>query len=431
MNEDFLAFIWQHQHFDHASLRTQSGDKITVLRPGHRNSDAGPDFVEARLEIDGLLWAGTVEIHARTSGWNAHGHQENKAYSSVILHVVWENDLAMEHYPNTHIPVLTLKDRVSRELLNRYLSILETLHDIPCERQFGDVPMLEKYTMIDRGLIERLEHKSHVISGMLERNNGDWDETAWQLLARYFGAKINADAFQNLAGRIPLRLLLKHRHNLLQLEALLLGTAGLIPPGAASGYISDLQKEYKFLSGKYRLEKSRLEPIEWKLLRLRPAGFPTVRIAQLASLIHRNGNLFSLLTAFGTPAEFANALKSVQSAYWHTHYHFGKPAKTLVPIMGNEAIRILIINAAAPILATYGFRTDNQNYVEKAVGLLEETPGENNKITRKWRKLGLKLSSSASSQGATEWYNQYCSAKRCLNCNVGSSLLSKKMLRNC
>ncbi|GAA4440609.1 DUF2851 family protein [Ravibacter arvi] len=430
MNEDFLAYLWQHQYFDRIALQTVSGSSLTPLRPGHRNSDAGPDFLEARIEIDGILWAGTVEIHVRTSDWNLHKHHNDRSYGSVILHVVWENDLAPDHYPNNHVPVLSLKDRVSPDMLALYTTMLQNLQDIPCESQFEGVSMLQKYNMIDKTLIARLQRKSVAISEMLTRNKGDWDETAWQLIARYFGARINADAFQKLAERVPLRLMLRHRADLLQLEALLFGTAHLIPGESTAGYVADLKRQYLFLSGKYGL-RDRLDPIEWKLLRLRPAGFPTVRIAQLAALIHRNGNLFSLLTSFGSFGEIARALKSVQSPYWHTHYHFGKPAKGLVPPMGAEAVYLILINAAAPILAAYGFKTDTPQYLDKAIGLLEETPAENNKITRKWRKLGIRLNTSAASQGATEWYQQYCSARRCLYCSVGNALLSRNPAKNC
>ncbi len=426
MNEDFLAFVWQHQYFDHSTLQTLSGDKITVLRPGFRNTNAGPDFFEARIEIGGILWIGNVELHIRTSGWNHHGHSLDKNYDSVILHVVWENDLPMENHPNTRIPVLELRHRVDPGMTNRYLAILEAIQDIPCGHQFSEVPPLVKSSMTDRVLVERLQNKSVVILEMLARNNSDWDETAWQLLARYFGAKVNADAFQNLAEQIPLKILLKHRNDLLQLEALLLGTAGLIPSGTSSGYISDLKREYTFLSEKYGLGKKRLDTIEWKMFRLRPAGFPTVRIAQLASLVCRNGNLFSLLTSFETTSQFVTSLRCIQSAYWHTHYHFGKPARTLVPPMGIEAVYTLIVNAAAPLLAAYSFKTDNRSYLDRAVRLLEELPAENNRITRKWKQLGLEMSSSASTQGATEWYHRYCTLKRCLSCSVGNVLLKKK-----
>ncbi|ODS83228.1 MAG: hypothetical protein ABS46_06930 [Cytophagaceae bacterium SCN 52-12] len=426
MNEDFLAFVWQHQYFDHSALNTLSGHKITVLRPGYRNTNAGPDFFEARIEIGGMLWIGNVELHVRTSGWNQHGHSSDKNYDSVILHVVWENDLPMEDHPNTRIPVMELRHRVDPGMTDRYLAILETMQDIPCGRQFPGVPPLVKSSMTDRVLVERLQNKSVVISDMLARNNGDWDETAWQLLARYFGAKVNADAFQSLAERIPLKILLRHRDDFLQLEALLLGTAGLIPSATASGYVSDLKREYTFLSKKYGLEKKRLDAIEWKMFRLRPAGFPAVRIAQLASLVSRNGNLFSLLTSFETTSQFVTSLRCIQSAYWHTHYHFGRPARTLVPPMGIEAVYTLVINAAAPLLAAYSFKTDNRSYLDRAVRLLEEIPAENNRITRKWKQLGLEMSSAASSQGATEWYHRYCILKRCLSCAVGNVLLKKK-----
>ncbi len=427
MNEDFLAFVWQHQYFDHSTLQTLSGDKITVLRPGYRNTNAGPDFFEARIKICGMLWIGNVELHVRTSGWNQHGHSFDKNYDSVILHVVWENDLPMENHPNTRIPVMELRSRVDPGMTDRYLAILEALQDIPCGNQFAGAPPLVKSSMMDRVLIERLQNKSGVILNMLAGNNGDWNETTWQLLARYFGAKVNADAFQNLAERIPLKILLKHRNDLLQLEGLLLGTAGLIPSGKTAGYVSDLKREYVFLSEKYGLGKKRLGAIEWKMFRLRPAGSPVVRISQLASLISRNGNLFSMLTSFETTSQFVASLRCIQSAYWHTHYHFGRPAKTLVPPMGLEAVYTLIVNAAAPLLAAYGLKTDNSTYLDRAIRLLEEIPAENNRITRRWKDLGLEISSAASSQGVTEWYHHYCTLKRCLSCSVGNVLLKRKM----
>lgn len=427
MNEDFLAFVWQHQYFDHSTLQTLSGDKITVLRPGYRNTNAGPDFFEARIKIGGMLWIGNVELHVRTSGWNQHGHSFDKNYDSVILHVVWENDLPMENHPNTRIPVMELRSRVDPGMTDRYLAILEALQDIPCGNQFAGAPPLVKSSMMDRVLIERLQNKSGVILNMLAGNNGDWNETTWQLLARYFGAKVNADAFQNLAERIPLKILLKHRNDLLQLEGLLLGTAGLIPSGKTAGYVSDLKREYVFLSEKYGLGKKRLGAIEWKMFRLRPAGSPVVRISQLASLISRNGNLFSMLTSFETTSQFVASLRCIQSAYWHTHYHFGRPAKTLVPPMGLEAVYTLIVNAAAPLLAAYGLKTDNSTYLDRAIRLLEEIPAENNRITRRWKDLGLEISSAASSQGVTEWYHHYCTLKRCLSCSVGNVLLKRKM----
>lgn len=422
MTEEFLAFIWQHQHFDHKTIQTNSGDRIIVLRPGFRNANSGPDFAEARLEIDGLLWVGMVELHLKTSDWNQHGHGQDEAYEAVILHVVWEDDL-QDIYPNTHIPVLELKKYVKSDLLDRFLLIKQSLDDIPCQHQFQTVSVLEKSNMIDRALVERLENKSRVVSKLLDRNGGDWDETAWQLLARYFGAKINADAFQQLAENIPLKLLLKHRHERIQLEALLFGTAGILPSVEDSEYVHELKREYKFMKAKYRFNSPQMAPVEWKLLRLRPAGFPTVRMAQLAALIQRNGNLFSLLTSFDTVAQFTEALKCVQSPYWHTHFHFSKKARTLVPPMGTEAIRILIINAVVPLLATFAFKSDNRYHLDKAIGLLEETMPENNKITRKWEALGVKLPSAAYSQGVTEWYEQYCIPKRCLHCSVGNALL--------
>src|SRR5690606_19609495 len=281
-------------------------------------------------------------------------------------------------YPNDRLPLLELKNFITPGLVTQYHSFQEGFRDIPCENQFEEVQEIEKATMLEKLLIERLHQKSNAVLGLLEENKGDWEETTWQLVARYFGARINADPFQKLAQRLPIRLLLKHRDNLLQLEALLFGTAGLIPNEKSCSYVNDLRNEFKFLSHKYQFGNNSLRPLEWKLLRLRPAGFPTVRMAQLAALIHRNGNLFSTLT----------------------HFHFGKPAGSLVPLMRSDAINLLIINAAVPLLAAFAHKTDQSVFLDKAVSLLEELPGENNKILRKWKALGLRLNSAANSQGA-------------------------------
>lgn len=423
MKEDFLAYVWLHQHLDHTVLRTHTGEAVNVLRTGFLNTDSGPDFLEARIEIGGILWIGSIELHVRSSDWNGHGHYHDPAYQNVILHVVWENDLGEQEYPNSRYPVLELKNYVPPDLLARYRAIQETLEDFPCENQFADIRELEKKSMLDKVLIERLERKADTVLKILQANRGDWEETTWQLLARYFGARINAESFQKLAEFLPIRVLLRHRDNLLQLEALLFGTAGLIPGGESCSYIRDLRREYEFLSRKYQFGAHELRPLEWKLLRLRPAGFPTVRIAQLASLVQRNGNLFSTLTNFQSVQDLTRSLRSIQSPYWHTHYHFGKAAETLVPLMGTEAIHLLIINAAVPLLAAFAYRTDDRHYLEKAVRVLEELPVENNRITRKWKSLGMKLKTAACSQGATEWYQFYCEKKNCLHCMVGNAIL--------
>src|SRR5690606_11525948 len=156
--------------------------------------------------------------------------------------------------------------------------------------------------------------------------------------------------------------------------------------------------------------------------------FPTVRMAQLAALIHRNGNLFSTLTHFHSTHDLYKALRSIQSPYWHTHYHFGKPAESLVPLMGTDAINLLIINAAVPLLAAFAHKTDQSVFLDKAVSVLEELPVENNKIIRKWKALGLRLNSAANSQGATQWYHRFCVPKLCLQCTVGNAIIRKSAI---
>ncbi|HZX75280.1 MAG TPA: DUF2851 family protein [Cyclobacteriaceae bacterium] len=90
MNESFLHYIWQLQYFDKKDLRTTDGEAITITAPGKGNTNAGPDFLTAKIRIGDIDWAGSVEIHTNASAWMSHGHDEDSAYDNVILHVVWK-----------------------------------------------------------------------------------------------------------------------------------------------------------------------------------------------------------------------------------------------------------------------------------------------------------------------------------------------------
>ncbi len=421
MNELFLSFLWQYQYFNHASLHTEAGELIRIHRPGLRNTDAGPDFTQARVEIDGILWVGTVELHVRASDWNLHRHSADKAYENVILHVVWKNDLAPEQEPNRRIPTLSLQPHTDPTLLNRYRNLQENLSSIPCHAQFGNVSDLHKRLMMDRVLTERLERKTAEV--LLIATGADWNETAWQLLARYFGFTVNADTFQKLARRLPLKVLLKHRDSVPQLEALLFGMAQLLPEHSEDPYPRQLSEEYRFLRTKYRLQANQLHPHEWRFFRLRPAGFPTVRLAQLAQLIHRQGPLFSSLTNPATVSDLEPVFQVKQSAYWTTHYHFGKVSPAAVPSLGKQAAHLLIINVVVPLLAAYASKTGNRAFLEKGIRLLEQLPAERNRFIHEWRALQLPAKTAADSQALLEWHHYYCTRKRCLDCHIGNALI--------
>lgn len=424
MSEDFLYFLWQFQYFDKTNLQTVAGESLQTLAVGQRNSNAGPDFLNGRVLIGGLEWAGTIEMHLRSSDWHRHTHTYDRAYDSVVLHVVWENDAVIQRPDGTSVPTLELKPLTSRQLIYKYQALTESKEIIPCASQFVDSAEIQKRAMLDRVLMQRLERKAAVVHEMLERNHQDWEETAYQLLAQNFGFKINAEPMLRLAQGLPLKILQKHRDNITQMEAMLLGQSGMLPAiENTDDYVDILRREYDFLSAKYSLKPQQLRAHEWKFLRLRPANFPTVRLAQLATLVHRQPSLFSLLIHTETVKLLQEALRVEQSEYWQKHYQFQKEATGKVPSLGKTSVENIIVNTVVPLLAAYSEAKDSRLFLDKALELLDQLPAEQNHITELWEGLELKSKTAFDSQGVIELYNNFCSAKRCLNCSIGTTLL--------
>lgn len=423
MNEAFLHYLWQFQQFDKSDLQTISGEKISVLKTGILNTDSGPDFTNARLQINEIEWVGNVEIHIKSSDWQLHKHQQNEAYNNVILHVVWENDQGITRQDGSLIPTLELKAITDILLLSKYQYLIDNQSIIPCKEQFSEVSDLSKFAILDKVLAKRLQQKSQIVKQLLERNKEDWEETAYQLLARNFGFKLNSETFLRLAQNLPLKVLQKHRDNLSQIEAMLLGQAGLIEK--CDEYSEKLNQEYDFFSVKFSLKPNQLNAHEWKFLRTRPANFPTIRIAQLAKLITQQQSFFSLFIQTSSIEDLRNALKVEQSVYWQEHYHFGKVSSKKLIGLGKDSINNILINTVIPLLACYAEKVDNQELMTRCVSFLEVLPAEENHITDMWEGLGLTIKSAFDSQASIELYNNFCTQKRCLQCNVGIEILRK------
>lgn len=424
MSEDFLYFLWQFQYFDKTNLQTTVGEALQILSVGQRNTNAGPDFLNGRVLIEGIEWVGNVEMHFRSSDWHRHAHTLDRAYDSVVLHVVWENDIVIQQTDGTSVPTLELKTLTSRKLLYKYQALTESKEVIPCASQFVNSAEIQKRSMLDRALMQRLERKASAVHEMLERNHQDWEETTYQLLVQNFGFKINAEPMLRLAQGLPLKVLQKHRDNLTQLEALLLGQSGMLPVMKIEDkYVDKLRQEYDFLATKYALRSSQLRAHEWKFLRLRPANFPTVRLAQLATLIQHQPSLFSLFIHVENSKMLEQALRVKQSDYWQKHYQFQKEAISKVPVLGKTSVENIIVNTIVPLLVAYSEAKDNRVFLDKALELLEQLPAEKNYITELWEGLELKSKTAFDSQSVIELYNNFCSTKQCLNCRIGTALL--------
>ena len=422
MKERLLQYIWQFQYFNKNELATIDGESLQIIHPGSFNTNQGADFFEAKIKIGNTTWAGNIELHLKSSDWNLHNHSADKNYNNIILHVVWQHDKEINIAGNK-LPALELHNRVSKLLLNKYEELMNASLFIPCANYVHTIKEITLLSWKQRLLAERLEEKSAIILSCLEQNNFHWEETFWWLISKNFGIKINSEAFEKIARSLPVNILSKHKNQIHQLEALLFGQAGLLEKEFADDYPKMLQKEYEFYKKKYKLQQP---VVQLFFLRMRPANFPTLRLAQLAMLISNSTHLFSKVKESVSVSEVKHFLEVTANDYWHYHYVFDEASAFKKKTLGEQMIDNIIINTIVPILFAYGLHHNEQHYKDKAIAWLEKISPEKNAITKGFESLKFENKNSFDSQAYIQLKNEYCNHKRCLECAVGNSLLKNK-----
>ncbi len=420
MKEDFIYYLWRNKLFD-TSLLTTDNKPVKIIKQGTRNTDSGPDFTNARIKIGDTLWAGNVEIHVLASDWFRHGHHHDNAYDSIILHVVFEKDMPVRRNNGEKIPTLAIKGKFDMNLYGKYIDFITAQRWIPCEHLLKNTDRMIFECFMVRLIIERLEHKLTFINNKLNQNKNNWEQSFYEHLARSFGFNVNAEPFELLAKSLPVNYLAKHKNNLLQIEAMLFGQSGLLNTDKTDDYTTKLKKEYKHLREKFSLQA--VDKHLWKFMRLRPYNFPTIRIAQLAALIHTSSNLFSQIIQISSYKELHKMFQVVASDYWNRHYLFGKSTGKRPKKLGTGSIDLIIINTIIPFVFAYGRYKDNAMLTDHALNLLNEVPPENNNIIKKWKNCGAEVKNALHSQSLLELKENYCDRKKCLDCNIGNFLI--------
>ena len=425
MKEEFLHYLWKYSLYDPDKLFDNEGNKITVISPGEYNRDSGPDFFNARLIIGRTEWAGNVEIHTQSSYFHTHGHNLDPAFDNVILHVVAVNDGKVFNSKGEELNTSELVFDPS--LYDKYLDLVNNPYVIACQLKLAKLDQFFIRHWLGALVIERLNDKSGQIMKIFTETGNDWEETFYRLLARYFGFRVNTEPFEMMANALPFRIIRKHSDNLLQVEALLFGTAGMLDEALfrealKDDYYRDLIREFRILSVKYSLK-----PIHgwlWKFARLRPANFPTLRISQLAVMLSITGGLFAKVIDADKIEDLRNLFEVTASGYWNNHFVFGKQSRLSPKKTGAQATDILLINAVIPALFFYG-RTHDSHYIcEKAVSFLGEIRSEANSIIKDWNLAGIYSESAFYSQGLIHLRSNYCRKRRCLDCRIGFRLIS-------
>nr|WP_044654297.1 DUF2851 family protein [Bacteroides acidifaciens] len=446
--EHLLHYVWKHKLFPLKVLQTTKGLPVEVIDSGLQNPNAGPDFFNAKLKINGTLWVGNIEIHAHASDWLRHGHHCDKTYDSVILHVVGEADEEITRTNGEQIPQLLL---TCPETVKAHYHELCTADQYPaCHPVLSSLPKLTIHSWLTALQTDRLEQKAQLISQRLQHCNNNWEDAFFITIARNFGFGLNGDAFETWAGLLPFRAMDKHRNDLFQIEAFFYGLAGLLEDtflkkersqGKNKGqekvqnkeqekeqedeYSVRLCKEFRYLQRKFEITRV-MDATLWRFLRLRPENFPHIRLAQLAYLYQKGDKLFSRLLEAETLPEVRELLATRTSAYWESHYLFGRTSPQKEKTLGERSKDLIIINTVIPFLYTYGLHKADERMCERAGRFLEELKAEDNHIIRSWSNAGLSVASAADSQALIQLQKEYCDKRKCLFCRFGYEYLRYK-----
>ncbi len=422
--EDILHYLWKFRLFNQYGLKTAANESLEIISTGIHNKHAGPDFENAKIRIGQTIWAGTIEIHLRSSDWFKHTHQHDEAYNNVILHVVYQHDKSTFRADGTEIPVLVLENLIPPNIIHNYSQLMQGLNWIPCEKLISNIDSFHIKNWLSRVLIERLEEKSAIVNTTLLEYKGSWDDAFYVILARNFGFKVNAIPFELLARALPQQILAKHKNNSLQIEALIFGQAGFLNESMKNEYAEKLKQEYQFLQKKYSLVP--VDKYIWKYMRLRPQNFPTIRLAQFAALVVKSNHLFSKILEIKDVKSINQLFCDLPvNGYWQTHYRFDTEASASSTTLGEQSINNILINTVAVFLFAYGKNTDNENYINRAISLLENVSAETNQVINHFKQIGIKADKAFTSQALLQLKSSYCDAKKCVHCGIGMKLINQ------
>lgn len=429
--EQLLHYVWRHKMFPLQEMHTTDGKLVEVIDPGLHNRNAGPDFFNAKVKIDGTLWVGNVEIHDRSHDWYVHGHDHDSAYNNVVLHVAGVVDDNVITSDGKFLPQMQLD--VPKEINDHYKELLETDQYPPCYKIIPDLTKLTIHSWMSALQTERLEQKTEAIKARVDRNNGSWEDGYFTTLARNYGFGINGDAFEMWANTLPLKAVDHHRDDVFQIEAIFMGQAGLLELNTIpsqyqrdalnEGYFAKLRNEYQYLAHKFSMKP--MDATMWRFLRLRPQNFPHIRISQLANLYYSRRAGLSSLVECTTIEQLKAVLATSVTPYWETHYTFGSTSCRNDKNLSPASLNLLMINTAIPMLFAYGKHKSDEALCDRAFDLLEQLKAENNHITRLWQQCGLTAQNAGDSQALIQLKKEYCDKKDCLRCRIGFEYLKR------
>ncbi len=423
MIENFLHYVWLYKKFNPVVLKTTQNEQLQIFSVGTPNHNSGPDFFNGLLRIADQLWAGNIEIHLKSSDWFVHQHDKDSAYDNVILHVVYKHDTEIFRKDGTRIPTLELKDIIDKNVLDNYYRLFSKQKKwIHCEHGFGEVSGFLMENWFERLFIERLERKSKLIMNLLKASKNDWEAVLFKMLSKSFGLKVNGEAFLSMANSFDFSIVRKVQANLNQMEALFFGQAAQLDGNCNEPYFLKLQKEYHFLKQKFGLDNTGVFPL--RFFRLRPSNFPTIRLSQLASLYHKQTQLFTTVISAKAPSEFYRVFEVSASEFWQTHYNFQSISRKTSKHLTKTFTDLILINTVLPLKFCYA-NHHGKDINEEILAIINTIDVEENTLVKRFSQLRPFTKSALQSQALIQLKTEYCDKHQCLKCAVGNSLLNK------
>ena len=429
--EQLLHYIWKHHILPLHELRTTDGLPVEVIDPGLHNKHAGPDFFNSKLRIGGTMWVGNVEIHERSTDWFLHSHDQDPAYNNVVLHVASVVDTDVVTADGSRPPQMEL--HVPPYIMQNYRRLLAADRYPPCRETVMQLPQLTIHSWMSALGAERLADKCKAIEQRVKAAGGSWEQAFFATIARSFGFGVNSEAFEQWAARLPLMQVAHHRDDPFQVEALFIGSAGLLDTEAmndrqrtaatADHYFLKLKREWNYLAHKFSLTEMPRQT--WRFMRLRPQNFPYIRLSQLAQLYCSRHAELSRIATCTTLNALREALKTEVGDYWRTHYTFGNESRENAKHLSAASIDILIVNAVVPMLHAYGRHRQDEMLIARAAEMLESMPPEDNTHIRLWQECGIKADNAADTQALIQLHTHYCERKDCLRCRFGYHCIKK------
>jgi len=420
MTEKLLQYLWNHKIFKHFDFRDIEENPIEIIDFGKWNTDSGPDFLEAKIKVGGVILAGHIELHIKSSDWIFHNHSRDPNYQNIILHAVYENDMDIDELRNKNVPTLELKNYINRDTLWKYEKLLSGNQFIACENVFDPIHIPAGFH--EENILGRLNEKSEELEKSLKKFKNNFEAVLFHSFAYSFGLKVNAEIFRQIAESIDFGIILRIRQNKTQLEALLFGIAGWLED-PKDETMKIWKREFDFLKAKFKITDVRFRP---KFLRLRPPNFPTIRLAQLADLYYQNQNLFSRVINITSAEELFKLLKNISaSEYWDNRFNFGKKSSVNQPkVLSRDFIELIILNTILPLKYTY-HKYHHEEIADDLIAFYKDLAAEKNSVIENWKSFNVPVSTSLESQSLIYHFNHFCLQKNCLHCSIGFKLLKE------